>query len=205
MMLPDWPMVRITRRKEMVQGRGINYSDNFQDGDLAGSENLSVRRWPYIATRNARKRVEEHQGVTAMTSWNGLVVVRPGDHDGTTEDKVLYQGESIGWLEHLEGVTRQFAAVNTRLVIWPDKKYLDMADKTIKDLGAEAEASGADFPAQDKEKKNEHTNTVKFTLAEGVDLTQVFRPGDGVEIAGLSELEDNNISVYNQKDGMPNL
>ena len=196
MMLPDWPMVRITRRKEMVQGRGINYSDNFQDGDLAGSENLSVRRWPYIATRNARKRVEEYQGVTAMTSWNGLVVVRPGDRDGTTEDEVLYQGESIGWLEHLEGVTRQFAAVNTRLVIWPDKKYLDMSTEpaSVKELGATLEATGATVAVTEVTKDGKVTNTTTITFTTGENLKTLFQPGDGVELSGF-ENEENNRSL----------
>lgn len=184
MMLPDWPMVRITRRKETVQSRGINYSDNYQDGDLAGSENLSVRRWPYIATRNGRKRVEGIQNVTALTSWNGLVAIRPGDHDGTQEDEVLYQGESVGWLEHTDE-PRQFAAVNTRLVIWPDKCYLDMNEKAIKELGAEASATKAVFDADKK----------KVTLTGAADLTTLFKPGDGVEISGLSTLTANNISL----------
>lgn len=192
MTLPDWPMVRITRRKEMVQSRGINFSDNYQDGDLADSENLSVRRWPYIATRNARQRQEGYQGITALTSWNGLVAVRPGDHDGTQEDEVLYRGESVGWLEHREEA-RQFAAVNTRLVIWPDKVYLDMTEKTVKPLGAQAEASGVSFPATDKEHTNTKTNTVTFTLAEGVDLSALFHAGDGVKIDGLVTLKENNI------------
>lgn len=194
MILPDWPMVRITRRKETVQSRGINYSDNYGDGDLAGSENLSVRRWPYIATRNGRQRQEGYQGITALTSWNGLVAIRPGDHDGTQEDEVLYQGNSVGWLDHTDE-PRQFAAVNTRLVIWPDQVYLDMTDQTIKSLGAEAKASAAEFSAQDKDKQNEKTNTAKFTLAEGTDLTAVFHPGDGVEISGFSTLKDNNITL----------
>lgn len=184
MILPDWPMVNITRRKEMVSSRGINYSDNFQDGDLAGSENLSARRWPYIATRNARKRQEDIQGITAMTNWNGMVAIRPGDHGGAWEDELLYKGESIGWLTH-QAEPRQFAAVNTRLVIWPDKVYLDLSGQTIKSLGAEATATQAVF---DDSKK-------KVTLTGAADLRTLFKVGDGIEISGLTDLASNNISI----------
>lgn len=32
---------------------------------------------------------------------------------------------------------KQFAVVNTKMVIWPDKVYLDIKDQTVKPLAAE--------------------------------------------------------------------
>ena len=194
MILPDWPMVRITRRKETVQSRGINYSDNYGDGDLAGSENLSVRRWPYIATRNGRKRVEGIQSVTALTSWNGLVAIRPGDHDGTWEDEVLYRGEHAGWLEHTDK-PRQFAAVNTKLVIWPDKAYLDLNAKTIKPLGAALAATGATVAVTEGTKDGKVTNTTTITFTTDKDLTTMFHANDGVELSGFTNAANNRALV----------
>ena len=53
MILPSLPYNIPARAGEMVQMGKINYSDSFQDGDLADSRNISARRFPYIATRHA--------------------------------------------------------------------------------------------------------------------------------------------------------
>ena len=174
MRLPDWPVGNIKREKEMVSTRGVNYSDNIQDGDLAVCENLSARRWPYIATRNKRAREDGLSGVTALTSWNGLVAVSGTD--------LIYQGDVVGQVTPGD---KQFAAVNTRLVIWPDKVYLDLNDRTVKPLEARVTATRAVFAEDGK--------TVTLTGTE--DLTGLFRPGDGVFLDGCTgELAGNNKS-----------
>ena len=191
MRLPEWPRVNITRRKEMVQSRGINYSDNYTDGDLAGSENLSARRWPYIATRNARRREESVQHVTALTSWNGLVAVVGTD--------LYYNGEKV---EMPAGVAmtagaKSFAAVNTKLVIWPDMLYLDMSTEpaSIKKLGALLEATGAVVDVTEVEQSGKVTMTTTITFTTDKDLTTLFNPGDGVELAGFANAANNRALV----------
>lgn len=171
MTLPRWPVGRIARRKETMSARGINYSDSFQDGDLANCENLSVRRWPYIATRNKREKLTDYDDVTALTAWNKLVAVCGTD--------LLFDGQVVGTVTAGD---KQFAAVNTKLVIWPDKVYLDMNELDIKPLGAEANATKAVF-GDDKK-------SVTFTGTGN--LKEKFKVGDGVEIDGLSTLKTNN-------------
>lgn len=194
MMLPDWPMVRITRRKETVQSRGINYSDNYGEGDLAGSENLSVRRWPYIATRNARERQQDYQDVTALTSWNGLVAVIGTD--------LYYKGEKVEMPEDVEMTAgaKTFAAVNTKLVIWPDKLYLDMSTEpvSVKKLGATLEATGATVAVTEVEESGKVSMTTTITFVTDDNLTAMFNPGDGVELNGFANAE-NNRSLVIQK------
>ena len=124
MRLPDFAVGDIRRRKEQVPVRGINYSDNINDGDLAVCTNLSNRRWPYLATRNARTQQENYSDITAITAWNGLIAVS-GTH-------LLYDGLQVGTVTAGQ---KQFVAVNTKLVIWPDKVYLDMNEMTVKSLG----------------------------------------------------------------------
>lgn len=176
MRLPDLPTVNLKRRKEMVSTRGINYSDNIQDGDLAKCENLSAKRWPYIATRNKRTQQNRsantpYTGVTALTSWNKLVAV-----SGTS---LLYDGTSVGTVT---AGAKQFAAVNTKLVIWPDKKYLDLNQLTVSSLGATATATQAVIASDLK--------TITFTGTG--DLTAIFKVGDGVTLSGFSTLTGNN-------------
>lgn len=112
-------------RAETVALRGINFSENFQPGDLADCVNLSSRRWPYTATRLERAKQAGYQGVTALTAHGKLAAV--------SGNKLFYDGKAVGAVTPGE---KQFATVNTKLVIWPDKVYLDLEDNKVKPLGA---------------------------------------------------------------------
>ena len=161
-------------RSEAVQMRGINFSDVLNDGDMALSRNVSARRYPYITTRNAREKQAGYSGATAMTSWNKLVVVQGTD--------LLYDGSVVGTVTAGE---KQFAVVNTKLVIWPDEKYLDLNTLTLKPLAASMSVSGATF--------TENSMTVS-----GVDLTQSFSAGDTVQISGCAETRNNKYITIQQ-------
>ena len=156
-------------QSEIVQMRGINWGDQLQDGDLADSLNVSARRFPYLSTRKARAQLTAYSGVTALTAWGKLVAVEGTD--------LLYDGAVVGTVTAGE---KQFAVVNTRLVIWPDKVYLDTRELTVKPLAASAEATTAVFTA----------NTV--TLTGAGDLTEKFSAGDGLKITGCTVNEANN-------------
>jgi len=167
-----------TRRikREVVQMRGINYSDQLQDGDLVDSYHLSTRRYPYISTDYVDSVLSGYYKVTALTSWNGLVFVK---NDGTDEspDYELYYRNWNGQATKIGAVTggeKQFAAVNTKLVIWPDKKYLDTTNMTLHDLGASATSTGSTFTEN------------KLELTGVSDLTSVFSKGDGLTITACS-------------------
>ena len=71
-MLPYLKSTAGAVKKQLVAFRGINWSDQAQDGDLADSLNLSARRWPYLATRRARTQQAGYTNCTALTargSW----------------------------------------------------------------------------------------------------------------------------------------
>ena len=172
MKLPKLPRQGQKASREIVNTRGLNLSDNTQDGDLAGCKNLSSHRWPYLATRNKRERLADYTGVTAITSWGKLIAVEG--------EALLYDGKEVG---KVTPGAKQFAVVNTKLVIWPDKVYLDMTTQTVKPLGAKATAAKGVFTA----------DTV--TLTGGPDLTQVFAVGDCVTLSGLETLKANNGDV----------
>lgn len=156
-------------KAEMVTMRGINYSDLIQDGDLRDSLNLSARRHPYIATRRARSKQEGYAGATGLTAWGKLVVVQGSD--------LLFDGEVVGQVTEGE---KQFAVVNTKMVIWPDKVYLDMTSKEVKPLGATMTGSGATFTA----------STV--TVSGWGDLTEQFKAGDAITLTGCTTEGANN-------------
>lgn len=163
-------------QQEIVAMGGINYSDQFKDGDLRDGLNLSARRWPYITTRKGRSQATGYQAVTALTAWDKLVAV--------SGDKLYYDGVEVGTVTPGE---KQFAVVNTKMVIWPDKVYLDMNTQTVKPLGATASGNGATITA----------NSLKVAAYGGWpgNLTLLFKAGDAVTIGGCKSVPGNNKDV----------
>lgn len=177
MRLPKIPYHVSKSRSEIVAMRGINYSDQVQDGDLRHSLNLSARRYPYITTRRAREKqkkntTDSYTGATALTAWGKLVVV-----EGTN---LLYDGQVVGQVTAGE---KQFAVVNTKMVIWPDKVYLDMTTQTVKPLAGTITGSHAAFT----------NNSMKVTGWD--DLTQHFQVADTITISGCTTNTANNKDV----------
>lgn len=172
MRLPQIPYDVGKAQSEIVAMRGINYSDQTQDGDLRDSLNLSARRYPYITARRARVQQEGYADATALTAWGKLVAVVGTD--------LLYDGEIVGQVTEGE---KQFAVVNTKMVIWPDKVYLDMTSREVKPLGATLTGSGAAFT----------NSTMKVTGWD--DLTLHFNTGDAITISGCTTQEANNKDI----------
>lgn len=165
-------------QQEMVQMRSINYSDALNDGDLADSLHLSARRHPYITARRKRQQLTgtAYTSATALTSWRKLVTVV-----GT---KVYYDGTQISG--SVTAGEKQFAVVNTKLIIWPDKKYIDLAASpmTLNDLGASTSGSGTTNFANDDSEST-------ITVTRNVDFTTIFKVGDTVEVSGCSNTANN--------------
>lgn len=169
MRVPELPNELRPNRAETVQMRGINWSDALREGDLRDSMNVSARRWPYLTTRKGRVKQAAYSKATALTAWEKLVAVQ-----GTS---LLYDGKTVG---KVTAGKKQFAVVNTKMVIWPDKVYLDINDKKVKPLAATVTGSKATFT------KN------KMTVAGWPDLRKLFRAGDGVELSGCETQKSNN-------------
>lgn len=169
MRVPELPYELRPNRAETVQMRGINWSDALQEGDLRDSLNVSARRWPYLTTRKGRVKQTAYSNATAMTAWGKLVAVQ-----GTA---LLYDGKAVGTVTPGK---KQFAVVNTKMVIWPDKVYLDINDKKIKPLEATVSGGKATFT------KN------KMTVTGWPDLRKLFKAGDGVELSGCVTQTANN-------------
>lgn len=174
MRLPNMRYTERAAQREVVALRGLNYSDDVQDGDLTGCENLSARRWPYLCARRGRAKQTDRSGpgTTAMTAWGKLVTVK-----GT---ELLYDGAVVGAVTAGE---KQFAVVNTKLVIWPDQVYLDLTTQTVAKLGATATGTGGTFEAS------------ALTVTWPVDLTTLFRVGDCVRISGCTKEKGNDLDV----------
>lgn len=121
------------QQRQLVQFGGVDYGDQPAAGTLSDARNLSTRLWPSLTQREERgdetPAPEEGGAFSSMSAafaWAGKLVWV----DGTT---LYYDGENMGTVEEGE---KRFAVVNTKLCIWPDKKYIDLEKGQMFDLGA---------------------------------------------------------------------
>lgn len=122
-------------KRQVVAMRGINYSNLLTDGDIADSKNISARAYPYITTRKSRTEVGDYSEVTALTVFQDKFVVVKGTD-------LVCDGVVVGQVTRGE---KQFAVINTKLVIMPDKVYLDGETMTLCPMGADVLCSTATF------------------------------------------------------------
>lgn len=112
--------------KQTVAFRGVNYGEGAQDGQLENSRNVTSERFPCLSPRAGRSTEGEYENATAVYYKGKRFVV-----DGT---KLLYDGEEIATVS---AGKKQFASVNSKVVIFPDKIMFDMEAGEVRGLGAE--------------------------------------------------------------------
>lgn len=171
-MLPYVKQPAARTQQQLVAFRGLNWSDQAQEGELREGTNLSARRFPCLAVRRGRAKQTAYAGCTALTARGKLVAVK-----GT---QLLYDEKAVGTVTEGE---KQFAVVNTKMVIWPDKVYLDLNSNTVKPLGAKISGTGGTFTAE------------KLTVSGWGDLTKQFKAGDAVTISGCTAQTKNNKDI----------
>lgn len=135
-MLPKMPYVMRKNKRQNVPIGNINYSNVLRDGDIADSKGISARGYPYLSTVGAREDIEL-DGVSAMTVFKGKFVTVRGNE--------LYFGDE--YIDNVSVGEKQFAAINNKLVIMPDKMYFDYEDRKLKPLEATVRSLGAEITA----------------------------------------------------------
>ncbi len=112
------PSVRATgkTRRQIVQFGGLNYTEDTRDGELSDSRGLSCGAFPGLSQRLGRHKLQDAKGVSSIYAWGKLVTVV-----GTT----LYYGDQV--VGTVTPGKKQFAVVNSKLVVWPDRKYIDLS------------------------------------------------------------------------------
>ena len=113
-------------RKQIIAFAGLNYGQGAGDGELAESWGLSSARFPCLSQRDGRKTAGTYTSPTGLYARGKLCVV-----DGTD---FLYDGKVVG---HVTAGEKQFATINTKIVIFPDKVYYDTEAETFGMLAAE--------------------------------------------------------------------
>lgn len=126
-MLPKIPYSMEKNKSLTIPIGNFNISSNYSPGDIAESYGISARKFPRLTTRRGREKVYEGGEILAMTVFNGeLVTVRSVDFSVTAW---VYIGDEKIEPELQGRMQRKLAVINNKLVIYPDKIYIEKADE----------------------------------------------------------------------------
>lgn len=119
------------RTRQQIQMLGINLSDNYTDGQLEDCNNICADRFPYITTQKnlVEQNLSGGYGVLSMFAWEEMFVVT--DHYVNGQGYAcFYGGEPCGYMP-TNDLPKQYAVVNTQMVVYPDKVYFNLNDANI--------------------------------------------------------------------------
>ena len=148
-MLPKIPYSMEKNKSITIPIGNFNISSNYSPGDIAESYGISARKFPRLTTRRDRKKVYEGGEILGMTVFNGEIVTVRKRIQTVSNGKrqrfvYLYIGDkmvySFGGRTQSDPVgERRFAVLNTKLVVYPEKIYLEKVDGewTVGNLEAE--------------------------------------------------------------------
>lgn len=197
MKLPKIPYSMEKNKRQVVSMGSINYSKMTNDGDIADSGGISGRYYPYITTAKASEAVRvgvvANKNIVAMTVFRGKFVEI--DNAGY----VYYDGLKVGVLPTDEVVDwankTQFAAINTKLVIMPFKKYLDVSkeDDKSEEGGVKIRSLGAKITTTTETKFGANSVTLAGEAAQSYRMI-----GGGITFGNrFTALQKKTLGTYN--------
>lgn len=172
MKLPYMQNTKNKSKEYIINFFGLNYGEGTKAGEFAETENLSVSAYPVLTQRFSRAVHKALTSPTALYAKGELCYV-----DGTT---FYYNDVAKGTVT---AGAKQFAAVNTKIVIWPDRKVYDTVADTLTsiDLSYVGTAGTVSFTA---------SSTASTIATTGPAFT--FKKNDAVKITGCTSIPANN-------------
>ena len=123
--------------RQTVAFGGLDRSDRAGSGAFTHMEGLSPARWPKLSPARC-DRVEPVSSADGLFEWDGHRVL-------AADGQLWYDGQPLC---NLTAGSKQFAVVNTALVVWPDKLAVDLDKGEVRALSARAVNAGqASFTA----------------------------------------------------------
>lgn len=147
---------------------GLNRRIGAAEGELADCKGLGANAYPALSPRAGRGVYNTYTSPTDIFEWDGHVVIVDGFN-------LLLDGRIIG---NVSAGKKQFAVVNTRLVVWPDKVYYNFEDNTFHQMDVSVTADSADPSAYTH---NSLTLGESNVTAQGNEkfVTVTYRTGTG--------------------------
>lgn len=203
------------RTRQALSALGINYTDDYRDGELQSCTGISTRRYPYITTTGKIEQIDSSYFSGAADVWTGLeikdmyamddqpLVLTYSPYTHKVQAWLLVDN---GWYDITEGAAvtltnvfpKQYAVINTKLCIFPDGVYIDLESTTtvIRAMGKElywSEANGAVV----FENRTATTCRVTFPGSQTIDFRSIpeLAIGSTVNMQGCLSKADDNISL----------
>ena len=132
-MLPELPINKGKRRRQIVEFRGLNLTENTREGEFRDTLGLSSEGYPLITQMVPRTEIEGYAAPHDLYEWDGHLVF--------VSDGILYYDYEA--LDNVNAEPKQYAVVNTKLIIWPDKTYIDLTNGEYVKLDASVAPTGA--------------------------------------------------------------
>ena len=160
MRLPSLPNNIQHNPVQTLAFRGLNLTNATQDGEFSDTLGLSTTDYPYLTQIVERQAQTGYASPTDVYVWDGHLYVV----DGTSLKK---NGTVIGTVTAGQ---KQMAVINTKLVIYPDRIYVDMTDDTLHSL---------------VNKSNTYSSyTVTHNSITATGIGSVYVDGDVVDVTG---------------------
>lgn len=143
-MLPELNAQMQSRESQVSAFLGIHYGEGPSMGQAEETKNLSTARFPALCTREGRAQEGTWTNATGIYYRGGLVTV--------AGSKLYFDGVEIGDITPGE---KQFATVNSKIVIFPDKVMVDIDSGEITRMEAQAVLSTGAVTFRNDETKSE--------------------------------------------------
>ena len=169
-----------------IDFKGYCVKPIIEDGQMRDMKNLSSDGYPNMSQRKMRRVVEsKYSNPSSLASRKEKLVVV----DGTD---LYYGGVKVGAVTAGE---KQIASINSKICIFPDKKYYDTEEQEFGFLDASCTVD-----TSDKVYIKVSNNALILTGATFKD----FKAGDAVKIEGFEKKISNNLSaiLVNASDTM---
>ena len=131
---PSFGKAQIKKRStQKLQMQGINLTDAYADGQIESMRGISTQRFPYVTTADKLKPIDvgvpEGYHAVSIFPWEQIFVVtdEPSETDGF---KCYYGGEYCGDAVSLK-LPKQYAIVNSKLVMFPDKVMFNINEENV--------------------------------------------------------------------------
>lgn len=176
MIFPMMQMQASPLRKQVIEFKGYDTQNVIDQGAMRDMKNLSSDEYPSLYQRKAR-------GTYADNYMNPSTIFPRKEKLAVCDSTSFWYDGQRKFDFTAEADERQMQAINTRIVIFPDKLFYNTETGEHGSLGNKITASSVIFQRDDTTKETCAT----FTLPAGVTLNG-FQKGDAISFSGMSPL-----------------
>ena len=193
-MLPRIPNQNGAARIALRQFGGLDRRAGAGNGAICDTVNLTVADVPVLSSRQKRKTA------AALTNPRGIFAVGAKlfyvDDNKMYKDGTAYGGSMPGAADD----ERIFAALGTRLVVWPDKRIYD-TEGTTQDQLAKSRNSLCVFEDGEYAGEPAEGNTIRDTTTGSFVWSDIFKVGDAVTITCATMPQNNKTAIIREING----